>query len=138
MTSPRRDARRMGIAVAMAMMIPPLAAQAAGETIDCNVNRGNLCFQTGCDNASKSDRVSFDLAAGSMSYCTSRYDPSRCDAIPMQFTIQESSILGVSLEGSETAARAMFLNRNTGNLTLSRLAAGGIAAIDFGTCDIRR
>jgi hypothetical protein len=130
-----RTARAVGIAITMLVSFP-MPAQA--EVIECSLVRGNLCFPTRCNNAAKSERLSLDPEAKTYRFCPSRYSDDKCIEAAMQFSQSETSIVGVSLNGGETAARSVFLNLNTGNLTTSVLGAGGVAAIDFGTCELPR
>ncbi len=113
----------------------PCLAQA--DVINCTLDRGNLCFPTRCNNAAKSERLTLDLEANTYRYCPSRYSDDKCVESPMQFSIHDTSIVGVSRDGPETSARSIFLNQNTGSLATSVLAAG-TAAIDFGTCELPR
>jgi hypothetical protein len=126
-----------GVVAAM-LLTGGLAGEALAEAINCSVDRGNLCFQTRCNNAAKSERITFDFEANTYRFCPSRYNDRDCVEGPMRFVIRDTSIIGVSTEEGEASARSMFLNRNTGSLTLSLLTAGGIASIDFGACELRR
>ena len=126
----------VGLVAAAAMMAG--VGTAFAETISCSVDRGNLCFQTRCNNSAKSERMVFDFEANTYRFCPSRYSDRDCVEGPMRFVIRDNAIIGVSTEEQEFFARSMFLNRNTGSLTLSQLTAGGIASIDFGVCELRR
>ncbi|MCX7348361.1 MAG: hypothetical protein NTZ54_02180 [Alphaproteobacteria bacterium] len=121
--------------MAMAVLACPKLARA--ETLDCLISRGNLCFSTGCDNSGKSQRMLLDLAAGTYKLCPSRYSDQGCTEAPMQFDIRETAIVGVSKDGPEISARAVFMNRATGALSTSLLAAG-MSGVDFGSCEIPR
>lgn len=110
---------------------------AGAESLDCVISRGNLCFSTGCDNSGKSQRMSLDLTAGTYRLCPNRYNDTGCTDAPMQFDIRDTAIVGISKEGPEIAARAIFMNRVTGALATSLLAAG-MSGVDFGTCEIPR
>ena len=120
---------------AAAFLASPDGAKA--ETLDCVVNRGNLCFSTGCSNSGKSQRLSLDLGAGTYRLCPNRFNDQGCTEAKMQFDIRETAILGISMDGPEISARAVFMNRATGALSTSLLAAG-MSGIDFGSCDIPR
>lgn len=130
-----------------ARLLMPLALAAAAalscampvraETLDCLISRGNLCFSTGCENSGKAQRLSLDLAGGSYRLCPNRYSDQGCTEAPMQFDIRDTAIVGVSKDGPEIAARAVFMNRVTGALSTSLLAAG-MAGVDFGSCEIPR
>lgn len=124
-----------------AVALLALAAQlqtAKSQTVNCNVVRENLCFATGCRNNPKSERVIVDLDTGSIQNCPSKYDDTTCIKSAMQFSVLESSILGASPAGKDTFVRSIFLNRQTGSLTSALLSAGGVAAISYGDCEIRR
>jgi len=112
-------------------------ADARAESLTCLVSRGNLCFSTGCDNGGRSQRLSLDLAAGTYRLCPNRYNDQGCTEAPMQFEIHDSAIVGISQSGAEIAARAVFVNRVTGALSMSLLAAG-LSGIDYGNCQIPR
>lgn len=113
------------------------AEPAGAETLDCLVTRGNLCFPTGCTNAGKQQRLSLDLAGGRYRLCPNRFNDQGCSEAPMQFDIRDTAIVGISKEGPEISARAIFMNRATGAISISLLAAG-MTALDFGSCDIPR
>jgi hypothetical protein len=121
--------------VSLAALAGATAAQA--EALNCTVSRGNLCFSTGCDNSGKSQRLSLDLQAGSFRLCPDRYSDQGCTEAPMQFDIRDTAIVGISQAGPEIAARAVFVNRVTGALSTSLLAAG-MAAVDYGSCEVPR
>lgn len=112
-------------------------ADARAESFNCLISRGNLCFSTGCDNSGRSQRLSLDLAAGTYRLCPNRYNDQGCSEAPMQFEIHDSAIVGISQAGTEIAARAVFVNRVTGALSMSVLAAG-LSGIDYGNCQIPR
>lgn len=110
---------------------------ARAETLNCLISRGNLCFSTGCQNSGKAQRLSLDLSAGTFRLCPNRFSDQGCSEAPMQFDIRDTAIVGVSKEGPEIAARAVFMNRATGALSTSLLAAG-MSGVDFGSCEIPR
>lgn len=112
------------------------AAQAEG--LDCLISRGNQCFNTGCTNRSKSLRVSLNLAEGQLRLCPNRFNDTGCIEIPMQFDLRDNAVTGATLQGPEFAARSLFVNRVTGALTVATLMAGGVAAVDYGSCEVRR
>ena len=112
-------------------------APARAEVLDCLISRGNLCFSTGCDNSGKVQRMSLDLAAGTYRLCPNRFSDQGCSEAPMQFDIRDTAIVGISKDGQEIAARAVFVNRATGALSTSLLAAG-MSGVDFGSCEIPR
>ena len=114
------------------------AAPARAESLDCLVSRGNLCFSTGCQNSGKQQRLSLDLSAGSYRLCPNRFNDTGCNELAMEFDIRENAIIGITREGPELAARSIFVNRVIGALTSLLVTAGGVAAVDFGTCEIRR
>lgn len=126
----------ISVALAAAAMFTSPAG-AAAETLECTINRGNLCFSTGCSNSGKTQRLSLNLDAGSYRLCPNRFNDLGCTEAKMQFDIRETAILGISMEGPEISARAIFMNRATGALSTSLLAAG-MSGVDFGTCDIPR
>jgi hypothetical protein len=130
--------RTIALAGTLAWVSTSLPGLARAESLACLVSRGNLCFHTGCNNAGKSQRLSFDFAAGSYRLCPNRFNDSGCTEAPMQFDIRDNAIIGTTLQGPEISARSMFVNRVTGAFTTSVLTAGGVAAVDFGTCEIRR
>lgn len=119
----------------LAVLAWPGAAHA--ESLDCLISRGNLCFSTGCTNSGKSQRLSLDLAAGSYRLCPNRFNDQGCVEAPMQFDIRDTAIVGISKDGPEISARAVFMNRATGAVSTSLLAAG-LSAVDFGSCEIPR
>lgn len=123
------------VLVALAMAASANGARA--ESIDCQITRGNLCFPTGCTNSGKSQRLSLDLSAGTYRLCPNRYSDEGCVTAPMQFDIRDTSIVGISKEGPEISARAVFMNRATGAVSNSLLAAG-LSGVDFGNCEIPR
>ena len=67
-------------------------------------------------------------------------------SLPATAGAQPVTVTGtiVSLEtqkipaGKDTFVRSIFLNRQTGSLTSSILSAGGVAAISYGDCELRR
>lgn len=111
--------------------------RATAETLDCVINRGNLCFSTGCSNSGKTQRLSLDFGAATYRLCPNRFNDQGCTEAAMQFDIRDTAIRGISMEGPEISARAVFVNRATGALSTSLLAAG-MASIDYGNCDIPR
>lgn len=113
------------------------AAQAGAETLDCLISRGNLCFSTGCSNSGKAQRLSLDLGASTYRLCPNRFNDQGCTQAKMQFDVRDTAIIGISMDGPEISARAVFMNRATGALSTSLLAAG-MSGIDFGSCDIPR
>ena len=131
------------IRFAAVMLLAGLAAgansgAAQAEGMNCLVSRGNLCFPTGCDNSGKSQRIALDLGAGKLRLCPNRFNDTGCTEVSMDFDIRENAIIGITREGPELAARSIFVNRVTGALTSLLVTAGGVAAVDFGTCEIRR
>ncbi|MFN4140361.1 hypothetical protein [Aestuariivirga sp.] len=130
--------RTIAFACALASITFAFPGHARAESLACLVSRGNLCFHTGCNNAGKSQRISFDFAMGSYRLCPNRFNDSGCTEAPMQFDIRDNVIIGTTLQSQEISARSMFVNRVTGAFTTSVLTAGGVAAVDFGTCEIRR
>lgn len=121
--------------VVLAMLACPGSLRA--ESLDCLINRGNLCFPTGCTNSGKSQRLSLDLSAGSYRLCPNRYSDEGCVTAAMQFDIRDTAIVGISKDGPEISARAVFMNRATGAISTSLLAAG-LSGVDFGSCEIPR
>lgn len=115
-----------------------LITPARAEGTNCIVSRGNLCFPTGCDNSAKNQRMILDFAAGTLRMCPSRFTEAGCSDVPMSFDIRDNAIIGITREGEEFSARAVYLNRVTGALTSTQVNAGGIAAVDFGSCEVRR
>lgn len=113
-------------------------APAAAEDLNCLISRGNLCFNTGCNNRPKTQRILLNLNAGNLRLCPNRFNDTGCIDTPMQFDIRDNALIGITLEGPEFAARSVFVNRVTGALTTSQVTAGGVAAVDFGTCEVRR
>jgi hypothetical protein len=111
---------------------------AAAEGMNCLISRGNLCFHTGCDNRGKSQRIVLDFGAGNFRLCPNRFNDTGCVEMPMQFEIRDNALIGTTLEGPEFAARSVFVNRVTGAITSMLVTAGGVAAVDFGSCEIRR
>ena len=126
----------LALLVSIAAAASPGPARAEG--LNCLVSRGNLCFPTGCDNSAKSQRLSLDLGASMFRLCPNRYNDSGCAEIPMQYDIRDNAIIGVTREGAEFSARSIFVNRVTGAVTSLLVTAGGVAAGDFGTCEVRR
>ena len=130
--------RRMCFAVVTLLALVAQPQTASAQTVNCNVIRENLCFATGCRNNPKTERVIVDLDTGSIQNCASKYDDTTCIKSAMQFSVLETSILGASPAGKDTFVRSIFLNRLTGSLTSSLLSAGGVAAISYGDCELRR
>ncbi len=114
------------------------AAQASAEELNCLVSRGNVCFQTGCKNSAKTQRVTLDFTAGTARFCPNRYDDKGCTSLSMTFKLTDTAITGVTLDGPEISARSAFINPTTGISVFTLVTAGGIAAVDFGTCEIPR
>ncbi len=114
------------------------AVAAKAETINCTVIRENLCFPTGCRNNAKSERVMLDLEASSLTTCPQRVGDANCITVQMDFRLNDNSVIGATLAGTEISVRSVFLNRNTGSLTATLVSAGGVTAVDFGNCDVRR
>lgn len=115
-----------------------IAAPAAADGLTCLISRGNLCFNTGCDNSGKSQRIALAFDASSFRLCPNRFNDTGCTEIPMTFEIRDNAVIGISLAGAEFAARSVFVNRVTGALTTTFVTAGGVAAVDFGSCELRR
>jgi hypothetical protein len=120
------------------LAIAGLTGPAAAEGMNCLISRGNLCFHTGCDNSGKSQRISLDLGAGKLRLCPNRFNDTGCVDIPAEFDIRDNAIIGTTLKGPEFAARSVFVNRVTGAFTSMLVTAGGVAAVDFGNCEVRR
>jgi len=114
------------------------AVGANAEAINCTVIRENLCFPTGCRNNAKSERVMLDLEASSLTTCPQRVGDTNCMTVQMDFRLNDNSVIGATLAGPEISVRSVFLNRNTGSLTATLVSAGGVTAVDFGNCDVRR
>lgn len=129
--------RFLSVPSVMAALLLAAASAAHAEGLSCSIGRGNLCFPTGCENSGTSQRLILDLAAGSYRLCPTRYSDQGCIDAPMQFEIHDTAIVGISQAGPEISARAVFVNRVTGAMSISRLAAG-LAAVDFGSCEIPR
>jgi len=121
----------------IAMAVLAGSRPVAAETLECLISRGNLCFSTGCSNSGKSQRLSLDLSANLYRLCPNRFNDQGCSEAPMQFDIRDTAIIGISMEGPEISARAVFMNRATGALSTSLLAAG-MSGVDFGSCQIPR
>jgi hypothetical protein len=126
--------------IAALLGLPGLAmpASAQAEGLNCLISRGNLCFNTGCNNRPKTQRIVLDLGAGSFRLCPNRFNDTGCADSAMQFDVRDNALIGITLEGPEFAARSVFVNRVTGAITTSQVTAGGVAAVDFGTCEVRR
>lgn len=124
-------------AVPLTMALLAFPGQGRAETLDCVISRGNLCFSTGCENSGRTQRLSLDIGAGTFRLCPNRYSDEGCIQAPMQFDIRDTAIVGISKDGPEIAARAIFMNRVTGALSTSLLAAG-MTGVDFGSCEIPR
>ncbi len=120
------------------LLILIIAAPAHAEGMNCLISRGNLCFHTGCDNSGKSQRLALDFGNGSLRVCPNRFNDSGCVDMPVTFEIRDNAIIGTTLAGPEFAARSVFVNRVTGAFTTTLVTAGGIASVDFGSCEIRR
>lgn len=130
--------RSLTPALLLCFAVLALAPAAKAEGLNCLISRGNLCFSTGCDNSGKSMRLALDLGAGSVRLCPNRFNDAGCTDIPMQYDIRDNAIIGITREGPEFSARSVFLNRVTGALTTTLVTAGGMAAVDFGTCELQR
>ncbi len=111
---------------------------AAAEGMNCLISRGNLCFHTGCDNSAKSQRVMLDFAKSILRICPNRFNDTGCVETPVTLDIRDNAIIGTTLAGQEFAARSIFLNRVTGAFTSTLVTAGGVASVDFGSCEVRR
>lgn len=125
-------------ALLASLCLPAFAVFAKAETINCTVIRENLCFPTGCRNNAKSERVMLDLEASSLTTCPQRVGDANCATVQVEFQLNENSVIGATLAGPEISVRSVFLNRNTGSLTTTLVSAGGVTAVDFGNCDVRR
>lgn len=130
--------RHLTIAAVLAVAAGGFAAPASAEGMNCLISRSNLCFHTGCTNRGKSQRIELDFAAGNFRLCPNRFNDTGCAEMPMQFEIRDNALIGATLEGPEFAARSVFVNRVTGALTSTIVTAGGVAAVDFGSCEVRR
>jgi hypothetical protein len=130
--------RRLALALVLLPASTVLPNPAAAEGMNCLISRGNLCFHTGCDNRAKSQRITLDLGQGNFRVCPNRFNDTGCTDIPMTFEIRDNAIIGTALAGPEFAARSMFVNRVTGAFTNTLVSAGGVAAVDFGNCEVRR
>jgi hypothetical protein len=126
------------LALAIVLASVALTKPAAAEGMNCLVSRGNICFHTGCDNRAKSQRIVLDLAKGSFRMCPNRFNDTGCVEIPITYEIRDNAIIGTTLAGPEFAARSMFVNRVTGAFTSTIVTAGGVASVDFGSCEVRR
>ena len=124
--------------IALVIACAGLTAPAAAEGMNCLISRGNLCFHTGCDNSARSQRFILDFAKGSFRTCPNRFNDTGCTEIAIQFDIRDNAIIGTTLAGPEFAARSIFVNRVTGAITTTLVTAGGVAAVDFGSCEVRR
>jgi hypothetical protein len=134
----RSSMRLLSSAALASVMAAACVAPASAEGLNCLISRGNLCFHTGCDNTGKSQRINLDLGQGNFRLCPNRFNDTGCIEMPMQFEIRDNAIIGTTLAGPEFAARSVFLNRVTGALTSMLVTAGGVAAVDFGSCEVRR
>ena len=130
--------RSLTLAFLLGLTVAGYAGPARAEGLNCLISRGNLCFHTGCDNRGKTQRLALDLGANQVRICPNRFNDTGCADIPMQYDVRDNAIIGVTREGPEFAARSVFVNRVTGALTTALLTAGGVAAVDFGTCEIQR
>lgn len=122
-----------GVIAAIFAVVP-----ANAEELNCLISRGNLCFQTGCKNSPKTQRINLDLTEGTARFCPRRYDDNGCTSLPMIFKVTDTAITGVSLDAPEISAQSGFVNRTTGAIVFTQVTAGGVAAVDFGTCEIPR
>lgn len=129
--------RFVSIPLIMAALSMAAASAAPAEGLNCSIGRSNLCFPTGCQNSGASQRLILDLAGGTYRLCPNRYTDDGCTEAPMQFEVHDNAIVGITLGGPEISARAVFVNRVTGAISASRLAAG-LAGVDFGSCEIPR
>lgn len=129
---------RPALYAAFALGFAGLAGPAAAEGMNCLISRGNLCFHTGCDNSAKSQRFALDFAQGTLRICPNRFNDAGCTDIATTFDIRDNAIIGTTMAGPEFAARSVFVNRVTGAFTTTLVTAGGVAAVDFGSCEIRR
>lgn len=130
--------RSFALAAILGLVGASLSAPARAEGLDCLISRGNQCFNTGCNNRSKSQRVTLDLAEGRFRLCPNRFNDTGCTDIPIEFEIRDNALIGATLQGPEFAARSVFVNRVTGALTIAVVTSGGVAAVDYGNCDVRR
>lgn len=128
--------RTLAVLLGMAVLATPLPA--AAEGLNCLISRGNLCFNTGCDNNGKTQRIALDFSAGKIRLCPNRFNDNGCVDIPMQFDVRDNAVIGITRDGPEFSARAVFVNRVTGAITTSLVTAGGVATVDFGACEVRR
>lgn len=109
-----------------------------GFLFHADSHRGNVCFQTGCKNSSKTQRITLDLTAGTARFCPNRYNDNGCNSLSMTFKVTDTAITGVTLETPEISAQSAFVNRTTGASVFTLVTSGGVAAVDFGTCEIPR
>ncbi len=130
--------RHLTIVAFLGLAAATSAGPASAEGLNCVISRGNLCFHTGCDNRGKSQRIVLDFGGGNFRFCPNRFNDTGCVDMPMQFEIRDNSLIGTTLEGPEFAARSVFVNRVTGAITSMLVTAGGVAAVDFGNCEVRR
>ena len=130
--------RSLFIAALFGLSCIAYPAPAHAEELTCLISRGNLCFNTGCNNRPKTQRIVLDLAASTFRLCPNRFNDTGCADSAMQFEIRDNALIGITLEGPEFAARSVFVNRVTGAITTSQITAGGVAAVDYGTCEVRR
>jgi hypothetical protein len=82
--------------------------------------------------------VLLDLEASNFTTCPQRVGDANCLTVQMDFQLNDNSVIGATLAGREISVRSVFLNRNTGSLTTTLVSAGGVTAVDFGNCDVRR
>ena len=130
--------RSLFIAALLGLSCVAHSTPAHADELNCVISRGNLCFNTGCNNRPKTQRIVLDLAANTFRLCPNRFNDTGCTDSPMQFELRDNALIGTTLEGPEFAARSVFVNRVTGAITTSQLTAGGVAAVDYGTCEVRR
>lgn len=130
--------RSLFIAALLGLSCMASSTPVHAEGLNCLISRGNLCFNTGCNNRPKTQRVVLDLGASTIRLCPNRFNDTGCVDSQMQFEIRDNALIGITLEGPEFAARSVFVNRVTGAITTSQLTAGGVAAVDYGTCEVRR
>lgn len=129
---------RLALVTALALAAAGMTKPAAAEGMNCLISRGNLCFHTGCDNTAKSQRFVLDFGNGSFRMCPNRFNDTGCTDTTITYDIRDNAIIGTTLAGQEFSARSLFVNRVTGAFTTTLVTAGGVAAVDFGSCEVRR
>jgi len=130
--------RHLTVAAFLGLAAAASSLPASAEEMNCLISRGNLCFHTGCDNRGKSQRIVLNFGTGNFRLCPNRFNDTGCMEMPMQFEIRDNALIGTTLEGPEFAARSVFVNRVTGAITSMLVTAGGVAGVDFGSCEVRR